>query len=88
MYEYSHPLPFYHHYISIRKTRTLLYNVLYNTNAFNIAVIDDFKLLETMNKVTTERYAEMTNTAAGLVNYMKELQEKCKDSICFNCYDP
>lgn len=45
------------------------------------ATSEDYKLLETMNNMTKEKYVDMTNTAHGLVEYMTLLQQKCK-SIC------
>jgi hypothetical protein len=48
----------------------------------------DYKLLEQMNHVTTEKYKAMTDQATDLVLFMEELQKKCKscrylrDSSC------
>jgi hypothetical protein len=37
----------------------------------------DYKLLEQMNHVTTEKYKAMTDQATDLVLFMEELQKKC-----------
>ncbi len=42
------------------------------------ATSEDYKLLETMNNMTKDKYVDMTNTAHGLVEYMTLLQQKCK----------
>ena len=42
-----------------------------------VVTSEDFKLLETMNLVTTERYKEITEQAKGLTSFMEDLQKKC-----------
>ena len=44
------------------------------------ATTEEYKLLERMNLVTKANYAEMTTHAAGLVQSMQALQEKCTHS--------
>lgn len=40
--------------------------------------VEDYKLLETMNKVTISKYSEMKNIAAGLGKALTDLNEKYK----------
>ena len=42
------------------------------------ATTEDYKLLETMNKVTRDRYKEMSGMAQNLVVEMAKLQRICK----------
>ncbi len=44
----------------------------------------DYKLLEQMNHVTTEKYKAMTDQATDLVLFMEELQKKCTIR-CLHC---
>jgi hypothetical protein len=48
----------------------------YNTDQ-RLVTSEDFKLLENMNVVTKEKYAEMTEVAKGLTLFMEDLQKKC-----------
>lgn len=47
-------------------------------NYFLKATTEDYKLLETMNKVTRDRYKEMSGMAQNLVVEMAKLQRICK----------
>lgn len=44
----------------------------------SLGTTEEYKLLERMNLITKDKYAEMTEQASSLVNNMKALQEKCK----------
>ena len=48
-----------------------------------LATTAEYKLLESMNLVTKEKYEEMTSHAGSLVNNMKALQEKCTNPIVY-----
>jgi len=39
----------------------------------------DFRLLETMNTITLEKYKEMTATAQGLTAFMQDIQKKYEE---------
>lgn len=40
--------------------------------------IDDYKLFEEMNKVTTTKYSDMKQITANVNKALKDLNEKCK----------
>lgn len=42
------------------------------------AATEDYVLLEQMNAVTTQKYAEMAGTAESLTEFMTQLRDKCK----------
>jgi hypothetical protein len=42
--------------------------------------IEDYKLLEKMNKITNCKYSEMKHIALGIGGSLQELNEKCKPS--------
>jgi hypothetical protein len=50
-------------------------------STFASVVADDYRLLESMNKMTSEKYAEINKSAAQLNAYLLNLQEKCEGSI-------
>ena len=41
--------------------------------------IQDYVLLEKLNKLTVTKYSEMSDTAKTLITVMEELDKKCKD---------
>ena len=41
--------------------------------------IEDYVLLEKLNKLTVTKYSEMSDTAKTLTTVMEELDKKCKD---------
>ena len=41
--------------------------------------IQDYVLLEKLNKLTVTKYTEMSDTAKTLITVMEELDKKCKD---------
>ncbi|XP_052781709.1 biogenesis of lysosome-related organelles complex 1 subunit 2-like [Mya arenaria] len=45
--------------------------------------IEDYKLLETMNKVTVSKYSEMKNTAGEIGGALQELNEKYENLLPF-----
>lgn len=47
------------------------------TAPLSVVTSSDYKLLEQMNHVTTEKYKAMTDQATDLVLFMEELQKKC-----------
>lgn len=57
-------------------------------NTKDAASSENYKLLETMNNVTRERYAEMSEMAQRLVKEMSKLQSTCmsfvKDTLFAN----
>jgi biogenesis of lysosome-related organelles complex 1 subunit 2 len=60
----------------INSTKELFSNVEKYLQGEITATSEDYKLLETMNNMTKEKYVDMTNTAHGLVEYMTLLQQK------------
>ena len=40
--------------------------------------LEDYVLLEKLNKMTVTKYTEMSNTAKTLITAMEELDKKCK----------
>ena len=40
--------------------------------------LEDYVLLEKLNKMTVTKYGEMSNTAKTLITAMEELDKKCK----------
>ena len=40
--------------------------------------LEDYVLLEKLNKMTVTKYSEMSNTARTLITAMEELDKKCK----------
>ena len=40
--------------------------------------LEDYVLLEKLNKMTVTKYSEMSNTAKTLITAMEELDKKCK----------
>lgn len=47
--------------------------------------IQDYVLLEKLNKLTVTKYSEMSDTAKTLITVMEELDKKCKDLYeCLN----
>ena len=40
--------------------------------------IQDYVLLEKLNKLTVTKYSEMSDTAKTLITVMEELDKKCK----------
>lgn len=45
--------------------------------------IQDYVLLEKLNKLTVTKYSEMSDTAKTLITVMEELDKKCK--ILYEC---
>lgn len=43
-----------------------------------LASIDDYKILEEMNKLTTQRYKDMHQVADTISTRLKQLSEKCE----------
>ena len=44
--------------------------------------LEDYVLLEKLNKMTVTKYSEMSNTAKTLITAMEELDNKCKLTVC------
>ena len=44
--------------------------------------LEDYVLLEKLNKMTVTKYSEMSNTAKTLITAMEELDKKCKLTVC------
>jgi len=48
---------------------------------FVSATSADYKLLETLNKLATDKYSEMSSTANNLIGNMENINEKCKHHL-------
>eukprot|EP01112_Ceratiomyxa_fruticulosa_P020322 TRINITY_DN688_c0_g2_i1.p1 TRINITY_DN688_c0_g2~~TRINITY_DN688_c0_g2_i1.p1 ORF type:complete len:215 (+),score=67.18 TRINITY_DN688_c0_g2_i1:99-647(+) len=57
-------------------SKTLFQNIAAYIKGELLATSEDYKLLENMNTLATEKYKEMTEAAVGLTTFMKALQEK------------
>ena len=44
--------------------------------------LEDYVLLEKLNKMTVTKYGEMSNTAKTLITAMEELDKKCELTVC------
>ena len=44
--------------------------------------LEDYVLLEKLNKMTVTKYSEMSNTAKTLITAMEELDKKCELTVC------
>ena len=44
----------------------------------NTGTIEDYKLLEQMNKVTFNKYTEMKNIATAVGNALQDLNDRCE----------
>ena len=49
--------------------------------------LEDYVLLEKLNKMTVTKYSEMSNTAKTLITAMEELDKKCKLTVCMYVKD-
>ena len=47
--------------------------------------LEDYVLLEKLNKMTVTKYSEMSNTAKTLITAMEELDKKCKLTVWTLC---
>ena len=45
--------------------------------------LEDYILLEKLNKMTVTKYSELSNTAKTLITAMEELDKKCKLCVRF-----
>ena len=43
-----------------------------------LGTIEDYKLLEQMNKVTLSKYSEMKNLSTAVGNALQDLNDRCK----------
>eukprot|EP01113_Clastostelium_recurvatum_P018150 TRINITY_DN2140_c0_g1_i3.p1 TRINITY_DN2140_c0_g1~~TRINITY_DN2140_c0_g1_i3.p1 ORF type:complete len:194 (-),score=58.52 TRINITY_DN2140_c0_g1_i3:36-617(-) len=57
-------------------TATMFQNISAYLRGELTATTEDYKLLESMNILATEKYKEMTDTAGGLTAFMQSLQDK------------
>jgi hypothetical protein len=62
------------------KTSDYLYGELTST-------LDDYRLLENMNRATITKYSDMKHIAANVSKSMGELNEKCKNYFFFDNFD-
>ena len=65
----------------LRRVRTLHLRLLF----FFLQIsgsLEDYVLLEKLNKMTITKYGEMSNTAKTLITAMEELDKKCKLTVC------
>ena len=65
----------------LRRVRTLHLRLLF----FFLQIsgsLEDYVLLEKLNKMTVTKYSEMSNTAKTLITAMEELDKKCKLTVC------
>lgn len=46
--------------------------------SYILATSEDYKLLETLNKLTINKYDEMSTSTKTLITKMEEINEKCK----------
>jgi len=60
-------------------TTAMFYNISAYLKGELLATSEDYKLLESMNLLASEKYVEMTDVAKGLTSFMKDLQIKYKD---------
>ena len=44
--------------------------------------LEDYVLLEKLNKMTVTKYSDMSNTAKTLITAMEELDKKCELTVC------
>ena len=44
--------------------------------------LEDYVLLEKLNKMTVTKYSEMSNTSKTLITAMEELDKKCELTVC------
>ena len=44
--------------------------------------LEDYVLLEKLNKMTVTKYSEMSSTTKTLIAAMEELDKKCKLTVC------
>ena len=44
--------------------------------------LEDYVLLEKLNKMTVTKYSEMSNTAKTLITAMEELDKNCELTVC------
>jgi biogenesis of lysosome-related organelles complex 1 subunit 2 len=63
----------------IKYTKELFENVSKYLQGELRATSGDYQLLENINKITKEKYEEMTKIAKGLAEYMNSLQEKYRE---------
>ena len=69
----------------LRRVRTLHLRLLF----FFLQIsgsLEDYILLEKLNKMTVTKYSEMSNTAKTLITAMEELDKKCKLTVCTCMY--
>jgi hypothetical protein len=59
-----------------------LRNLFQSNSNYLLVTSEDFKLLETMNQLTKEKYSEMTTTTRGLADFMEQLQKRCNFLMC------
>ena len=43
-----------------------------------LGTVEDYKLLEQMNKITLSKYAEMKNLSTAVGNSLQDLNDRCK----------
>ena len=69
-----------HSLIRIMLYRLLLQRLLWPFPNFILLLgsIQDYVLLEKLNKLTITKYSEMSDTAKTLISVMEELDKKCK----------
>merc|ERR1712093_737752 len=60
----------------VRNTEAMFKNISEYIQGELLVTSSDYKLLEQMNHVTTEKYKAMTDQATDLVLFMEELQKK------------
>ena len=48
---------------------------------FVLGTIEDYKLLEQMNKVTLSKYSEMKNLSTAVGNALQDLNDRCKKTL-------
>lgn len=47
----------------------------------SLATSSDYKLLENLNQIATEKYSQMSKTTNDLINNMEDISEKCMYSL-------
>ena len=66
----------------LRRVRTLYLRLLFFFFLQISGSLEDYVLLEKLNKMTVTKYSEMSNTAKTLITAMEELDKKCKLTVC------